>query len=359
MKHILTPIVINRLKYLAGYTLMAAIIAACTIQAADLPTESTASVFKGIPVDARIINKEKSSDQLVVTGTILANQEVSLVSELTRKITGIYVREGSMVKKGALLFELDRADLLAQMERLQQQEKLALLNEARFKDLIAKEAVAQQDYDEASTTLHVLQAEIRELDVMIDKTRITAPFAGQVGMINIHVGAVVSVNTLLAQLEDNSLVKVEFAVPEKYSNVIHIGSEEHFTTPADEREYKTVIVAKAASLSTDTRTLMVRGVVANPDGKLLPGQSARINLSLSATSSTTLAVASQALIPSPGGYTVFVSRNNIATAIPVQIGQRSTGKVEIVSGLNPGDTVITSNLLRLGTGTPVDLVSIH
>ncbi|HEU5292066.1 MAG TPA: efflux RND transporter periplasmic adaptor subunit, partial [Cyclobacteriaceae bacterium] len=316
------------------------------------------TAFNGIPVDAEIVNPEKSNDQLVVTGTILANQEVSLVSELTRKITGIYVREGSKVKKGAVLFELDRADLMAQLERLQQQEKLAVLNESRLKDLIAKEAVAQQDYDEASTNLNVLQAQIRELAVMIDKTRITAPFDGQVGMINIHLGAVVSVNTVLTELEDNSVVKVEFAVPEKYTNTIHIGSEEHFTTPADEREYKTKIVAKAASLSTDTRTLLVRGVVANPDGKLLPGQSARINLSLN-TSSTALAVSSNALIPSPGGYIVFVSRNNAATAIPVQIGQRSTGTVEIVSGLNPGDTVITSNLLRLGPGAPVDLVSIH
>lgn len=358
MKHLFTPVIIHRLKYLAGYALVVAFIAACTTQAADLPTESEAVAFKGIPVDAAIVNPGKSSDQLVVTGTILANQEVSLVSELTRRITGIYVREGSKVKKGAVLFELDRADLMAQLERLQQQEKLASLNESRLKDLIAKEAVAQQDYDEASTNLHVLQAQIRELDVMIDKTRITAPFDGQVGMINIHLGAVVSVNTVLAELEDNSVVKVEFAVPEKYTNVIHIGSEERFTTPADEREYKTRIVAKAASLSTDTRTLMVRGIVANPDGKLLPGQSARINLSLS-TSSTALAVSSHALIPSPGGYTVFVSRNNTATAIPVQIGQRSTGTIEIVSGLNPGDTVITSNLLRLGTGTPVDLISIH
>jgi membrane fusion protein (multidrug efflux system) len=358
MKHLLSPLVIYRLKYLAGYALLIAFIAACTTQAAESPKLPATVVFKGIPVDAAIVTPGKLSDQLVVTGTILANQEVSLVSELTRKITGIYVREGSMVKKGAVLFELDRADLLAQLERLQQQEKLALLNETRLKDLIAKEAIAQQDYDEASTNLRVLQAQIRELHVMIDKTRITAPFNGQIGMINIHQGAVVSVNTVLAELEDNSVVKVEFAVPEKYTNIIHIGSEERFTTPANEREYKTRIVAKAASLSTDTRTLTVRGVVENPEGRLLPGQSARINLSLS-TSSTALAVSSHALIPSPGGYTVFVSRKNTAAPIPVQIGQRSTGTVEIVSGLNPGDTVITSNLLRLGAGTPVDLISIH
>lgn len=358
MSTLFTTHLISRLRYLAGFSLLAAAIAACTIQAADMPASATTAAFKGIPVDAAIVTPGKISDQLVVTGTILANQEVSLVSELTRKITGIYVREGSLVKKGAVLFELDRADLLAQLERLRQQEKLAALNESRLKDLITKEAVAQQDYDEASTNLSVLQAQIRELNVMIDKTRITAPFDGQIGMINIHPGAVVSVNTVLAELEDNSVVKVEFAVPEKYTNLISIGSQEHFTTPANQQEYKTRIIAKAASLSTDTRTLLVRGVVANPDGKLVPGQSARITLSLN-TSSAALAVSSHALIPSPGGYTVFVARDHKAVSVPVEIGQRSTGTIEIVNGLSPGDTIITSNLLRLGTGTPVHLVAIH
>jgi membrane fusion protein, multidrug efflux system len=176
-------------------------------------------------------------------------------------------------------------------------------------------------------------------------------------MINTHVGAVVSVNTVLTDIQDNSIVKIEFSVPEKYTNVIHLGSQQVFTTPSDQAEFKTTVVAKAASLSTDTRTLLVRGVTANPQGKLLPGQSARITLSLN-TSSDALAVSSQALIPSPKGYVVFVARKNKAEAIAVQIGQRSTGQVEILEGLTPGDTVITSNLLRLSPGAPVALVSI-
>jgi membrane fusion protein (multidrug efflux system) len=272
-------------------------------------------------------------------------------------VVKVNVKEGSRVKQGTLLFRLDDADLLAQLERLRQQEKLALLNEQRLKDLISHEAIAQQDYDEVATHLKVLQAQISELQVTIDKTRITAPFDGQIGMINTHVGAIVSINTILTDIEDNSVVKIEFSVPEKYTNNIHVGSQPTFTTPSIEKELTTTVVAKAASLSTDTRTLLVRGVTPNPQGKLLPGQSARINLSLR-SSSDALAVASQALIPSPGGYAVFVARNNKAEIIPVQIGQRSTGSVQILKGLQPGDTVITSNLLRLSPGAPVAVVSI-
>lgn len=348
----------KNLQYAAGSAVLAAVVVACAIKAEELPaTAEATAVPSGVPVDATVIHPSELQDRLEVTGTVLANQEVDIVSELTRRVVKVNVKEGSKVKKGTLLFLLDQSDLLAQLERLHQQEKLAILNEKRLKDLIDHEAVAQQDYDEVATNLKVLQAQITELQTTIDKTRIAAPFDGQIGMINTHVGAIVSVNTVLTDIQDNSVVKIEFSVPEKYTNVIHAGSQQTFTTPSDQTEYKTTVVAKAASLSTDTRTLLVRGLTANPQGKLLPGQSARINLSLN-TSANALSVSSQALIPSPRGYVVFVAKNNKAEARPVQIGQRSTGQVEILQGLTPGDTVITSNLLRLSPGAPLTLVTI-
>lgn len=346
------------LKNLLLFASISIFIAACALKAGEMEKSDPVKKFSGIPVDAMVVSPAVMHDQLEVTGTILANQQVHIVSELTRKVVKVNVREGSHVKRGTLLFLLDDADLQAQLQRLRQQEKLASLNEQRLKDLLAHDAIAQQDYDEVSTNLSVLQAQIRELQVTIDKTRITAPFNGQIGMINTHVGAVVSVNTVLTEIEDNSVVKIEFSVPEKYTNVIAEGSEHTFTTPSSEKEFKTKVVARGASLSTDTRTLLVRGITNNPHGKLLPGQSARITLSLS-SSANALAVVSQALIPSPGGYAVFVSRNNKAEALPVQIGQRTSASVEIVSGLNAGDTVITSNLLRLSPGTAVSLVTVE
>lgn len=354
MAHLLKHRLFRNALVLAGIT---AIAVACTLQAGEREKTPRPKAFAGIPVDATVVTPRVLYDRLEVTGTILANQQVSIVSELTRKVVSVNVREGSNVKKGTLLFRLDDADLLAQLERLRQQEKLASLNEGRLKDLILHEAVAQQDYDEVATHLKVLQAQIRELEVTIDKTRITAPFDGHIGMINVHVGAVVSINTVLTDIEDNSIVKIEFSVPEKYSNVIALGSEPTFTTPSSDHSFKTRIIAKAASLSTDTRTLLVRGQTPNRGGELLPGQSARITLSLNASSGA-LAISSQALIPSPGGYKVFVVRKNSAKALPVQIGQRTTGSVEILEGLNPGDTVITSNLLRLSSGAPVSVASI-
>ena len=348
-------------KQISGYVLLTVIIAACTSRADDLSKHektSAAVILPGIPVDGLVIKPGIVSDELEVTGTLVANQQVDIVSELTRRVVRVNVKEGTKVKQGVLLFQLDDADLQAQLQRFRQQEKLAQLNEERLKDLIAHDAIAQQDYDEASTNLKVLQAQIQEVEVTISKTRITAPFDGQIGMINVHQGAIVSVNTLLADIEDNSVVKVEFSIPEKYTNVIQLGSDQTFTIASDQKQYTAKVVAKGASLNENTRTLLVRAVTANPQGKLLPGQSARISLALN-TSGEALAVTSQALIPSSSGYTVFVSHKNVVEIVPVEIGQRSEGAVEITKGLNKGDTVVTSNLLRLMPGSAVHFVTIN
>jgi membrane fusion protein (multidrug efflux system) len=310
-----------------------------------------------IPVDGMVVKPASLSEELEVTGSLVANQQVDVVSELTRKLVRVNVKEGSYVRTGDLLFQLDDQDLQAQLEKLSQQEKLALLNERRLRDLIKHEAVVQQDYDQAFTNLKVLQAEIAELQVMIGKTRIRAPFNGRIGIIRVYPGAIVSTNTILTNLEDNSVVKLEFSIPEKYANIITTGSQQRFTVASDSREYKASVIARESRLDASTRTLLVRAVSPNPGGILLPGQSARLRLSLH-ESNDALLVASQALIPSAGGYGVYLSKNSQVQLTPIEIGQRGAGSVEVSKGLHNGDTVITSNLLRLTPGSSVTFVTL-
>src|SRR5688572_32866129 len=196
MKSVFKNPLVKVLPYVLGFWLLAFIIEACVSKADDLSSKTVANKPTVVytPVDGVVVQPGKVSEELEVTGTLVANQQVEIVSELTRKVVRVNVKEGSKVKEGTLLFQLDDADLQAQLERLRQQEKLAQLNEERLKDLIANEAIAQQDYDQAATNLNVLHAQIRELQVMIDKTRITAPFDGQIGIINTHPGSIVSVN---------------------------------------------------------------------------------------------------------------------------------------------------------------------
>ncbi len=350
---------VKSFSYVLGFWTLAFVIESCISKADDLGKKDAPSkpAIVYTPVDGVVVQPGKVTEEIEVTGTLVANQAVKIVSEVTRKIIRVNVNEGAKVKKGTLLFQLDDDDLQAQLERLSQQEKLALLNEERLRDLFANDAIAEEDYDQASTNLKVLRAQIRELHVAIGKTRIKAPFDGQIGIINVHPGAIVTVNTVLAEIEDNSVVKVDFSVPEKYARVIIPGSVHSFSVASDDQRYQTKVIARAASLSENTRTLLVRAETPNPDGLLLPGQSARLKLALK-TSDEALSLASNALIPSSRGYSVFVSRKNTVQAVPVEIGQRSERSVVITDGLQKGDTVITSNLLRLMPGAPVQFVTL-
>lgn len=340
------------------YLFLIAIITGCFAEGKEKNETPVATpAVQTIPVDGNIIKPASLKEELEITGSLMANQQVDIVSELTRKIIRVNVREGAYVQAGQLLFELDNADLSAQLQRLRQQEKLALLNEERMRDLISHEAVVQQDYDQAFTNLKVLQAQIAELQVTISKTRIKAPFAGQIGIVHVYPGAIVSVNTVLANIQDNSVIKLDFLVPEKYAPVIPDGSEQKFTVASDTNQYTAKVVAREAKLDETTRTLLVRAVSKNPGRVLLPGQSARIHLALH-SSSNALMVSSQALIPTSQGYNVYVVKNNQVQVAPVEIGQRGPYTVEILKGVNNGDTVITSNLLRLSPGAGVHFVTL-
>jgi membrane fusion protein (multidrug efflux system) len=332
---------------------------ACTSRANESkPAASTAiAAAPGIPADVHVVAPGAVKQLIEIAGTLAANQEVSISSELTKKVVSVPVKEGHWVAKGALLFQLDDADLQAQMERLRQQEKLAALNEARLKDLIAHDAASQQDYDQAATNLAVLKAEIRQLETTIDKTRIRAPFSGKIGIIRTYPGALVSPNAPLTTIVDDAQIKVEFSVPEKYANLVNAGSRQSFTVEGDSTQYNASVISKQSFVDQATRTLLVRAIAANPGGKLVTGQSAHLAIALHTTNDA-LQIPSQSLMPSSQGYSVFLLRNGKAQVTPVAVGQRDAERVQITKGIQAGDTVIVSNQLRLSPGADVRVVNV-
>lgn len=331
---------------------------ACTSRANQSePATAAIAAAPGIPADVHIVAPGAVQQLIEIAGTLAANQEVSIASELTKKVVSVPVKEGHSVFKGALLFQLDDADLQAQMERLRQQEKLAALNEARLKDLIAHDAASQQDYDQAATNLAVLKAEIRQLETTIDKTRIRAPFAGKIGIIRTYPGALVSPNAPLTTIVDDAQVKVEFSIPEKYASLVNAGSRQLFTVEGDSTQYNATVISKESFVDHDTRTLLVRAIAANPKGKLVTGQSAHLAIALH-TSNDALQIPSQSLMPSSQGYSVFLLKNGKAQITPVTVGQRDAERVQITKGIQAGDTVIISNQLRLSPGADVRVVNL-
>ncbi|MFD2934246.1 efflux RND transporter periplasmic adaptor subunit [Spirosoma flavum] len=310
-----------------------------------------------IATDAFIVKRETITDELQTTGTIAANREVDLVSEVARKLVRVYVREGSYVNEGTLLYKLDDADLLAKKRRVVLQAKLAQLDEKRFRELLTTEAVNQQEYDKVLTNLNVLQAEIAMVDVDLAKTEIRAPFAGKLGLKRVDVGAYVTPSTVLSSFDDVSQVEVNFTIPEKYASDVRAGQAIQFTTENSSQPFVGRVVATDPKMEANTRSLLVRAISENRGGKLVPGASAKIAFILHVAQDG-IRVPTQALIPTAKGYSLFRLNGGKAERRDVKTGSRTKGTVQILEGLAIGDTVLTTNLLRLDTGIPVTVSSL-
>ncbi|MVM39984.1 efflux RND transporter periplasmic adaptor subunit [Spirosoma sp. HMF3257] len=324
------------------------------------PSKSAAAPPAGTKVatDVFVVKRETISDEIQTTGTIAANQEVDLVSEVARKLVRAYVREGSYVGQGTLLFKLDDADLLAKKQKIALQEKLAKLDEKRFRELLATEAVNQQEYDKILTNLNVLQAELAMVDVDLAKTEIRAPFSGRLGLKRVDVGAYVTPATVLSSFDDLSRVEINFTIPEKYASDVRAGQAIRFTTENSSQQFVGNVTATEPKLEANTRSLLVKAVSDNTTGKLVPGSSAKIAFALHVAQDGIL-IPTEALIPTAKGYSLFRMNQGKAERRDVKTGNRTKGTVQILSGLSIGDTVLTTNLLRLDTGVPVTISSVN
>jgi len=286
-------------------------------------------------------------------GTLLPNESVNVVAESSRRVVGVHFEEGNLIQRGALLFKLDDAALRADLMRLEGRHALAVANEARLASLGAQQLVSQQDYDRAVSELKAIVGEMEVLKVAIAQTSIRAPFTGRVGLRRVSQGAYVNTNTVLTTLQDVSQLKLDFTLPERYAAEVHRGQVFKFSVEGRGGSYSGRVVALEPGIDTNTRSLVVRGVVPNPGGQLTPGASASVLFEVGTVNG--ILIPSRALVPSIKGHSVFVLRDGKSVEQDVTIGVRTADNVQILSGLAQGDVVLTSNLLRLRAGIPVRL----
>lgn len=292
---------------------------------------------------------------LATVGTLRANEAVTLVSELARRLVKITVEEGSAVEAGAVLFKLDDSDLVAEIEEIDARLKLATINKARADTLLPRKAISQQDFDAATMELNLLLAQKHTKEVQVAKTEIRAPFAGRVGVRQVSEGAFVSPTTPLITLQDVSRIKVDFPLPERYASEIKVGQRFTFTVAGNGRVFEGTVTVLEPAIESTTRSLLVRGLCSSPQG-LLPGGFAEVSLALDGLANGFM-VPSQAIVPSPRGQGLYLLENGKAKLQPVEIGIRTADQVQILRGVKEGDLVATTNLLRIRPGLPVTAIA--
>lgn len=307
-----------------------------------------------LPVRAMILNPTSLDNRILASGTVLPDESVELSSEASGKITAIYFREGERVRKGDLLLTINDADLQAQLQRLKYQEDLLVEREFRQRKLLEKEAVSQEVYDQALADLNTNRAEIQLVEAQIYKTRIKAPFDGIIGLRGVSEGSYVTPNTRIASLVKMQPVKIEFSIPEQYASDVNPGNKISFTIGSTEESYEAYVYAIEPMIDQSTRTLRLRAIHPNDDLKIIPGSFATVELVLK-TYEQALTIPTEALVPLLGSQMVYIYKNGMAEPMEVQTGLRNSSMIQITSGLNSGDTLITTGILQLRKGMAVVL----
>lgn len=317
-------------------------------------TRSGAGAGSSIAVEVQVLQPQLLQSKINTTGTLLANEEVELRPEISGRVTGVHFQEGSRVQRGTLLLKINDSELRAQLARKESEEKLASSDEHRKRSLFEAKAISQEEYDKSINALRIVQADMEVTKSLIDKTEIRAPFDGVIGLRYVSEGGYVSPSLLAATMQDTDPMKVEFSVPEKYAHRLKDGLEIAVHIGEESEEYKGTIYAIESKIDPGTRTMKARARIPNPDGRLIPGSFARVDITLEEIQGA-IVIPTSALIPELNGAKVYVCENGAAKSVPVETGLRTERDIQITSGLSANDTLIVTGLLQLSDGKKIQI----
>ncbi len=324
-----------------------------------MTTTQEPTTSQGLQVNVIEIIPELLENSLNVTGSLIPNEMVNLRPEVAGLVKQVSFREGEFVKKGTPLIYLNDDELRAQFDRLNYTKKLFESQENRQKQLLEREAISQEEYDIALNQFNTNLADLRLIEAQLNKTVIRAPFDGVLGFREISIGGVISSADIITTIVNIDPIKIEFSIPERYANEIKVGATIFFRSNVSSEDAKGTVYAIEPTIDVTTRTLKLRAESPNGDRQFLPGMFARVRLVLNVEQNAML-VPSESLIPELSGYKVFVaSVDNKAESRVVTIGKRTESNVQILSGIKPGERVLTTGILQAREGTLLTITQIN
>jgi membrane fusion protein (multidrug efflux system) len=309
-----------------------------------------------LQAEAYVITPTVLNANILVAGSLLPFEETEIHPEVSGKVVKVSITEGAFVKRGTLLAKLFDGDLQAQLNKLNVQLKIAHKTQERQQELLKIGGISQQDYDLSLLNVSTIEADIQILKADINKTVIRAPFDGKIGFKNISNGAYITPATIITTIRQVNRLKLEFSVPEKYSNVVKVGNLISFTTESTPKKYSAKIMATESGITQENRSLKVLAVVEHVDKNITSGGFANVEFNLGDNAHAVM-IPTQAIIPQARDKKVIVYKNGVADFNTVVTGIRDSAKVEILNGLSIGDTVITTGLLAIKPGSKVQISS--
>ncbi|MDR0698558.1 MAG: efflux RND transporter periplasmic adaptor subunit [Tannerella sp.] len=308
-----------------------------------------------LSVNAAVMKKQSLSDKTISTGTTIPDEEVDLSFESSGKIVSIHFTEGTHVKKGDLLAKINDKPLQAELKKLEAQIPLAKERVFRQGTLLKKDAVSQEAYEQVTTELEKLMADIELVKAKILQTELLAPFDGIIGLRLVSEGAYVTPSTVVANLTKISPLKIEFSISESYASDVSDGTIISFYMESSDKmmqKYDAKVYAVESKVALETRTLKVRALYHNANEAILPGRYLSVEI-VRREIKDALAVPSEAIIPEMGKNIVYIYKNGEAKSAEIITGLRTESHVQALEGIQAGDTVITTGVMQLRTGMKI------
>jgi len=310
----------------------------------------------GIPVEITTPKIDTVVIDVMAVGTLRAAESVIIRSEISGRIISLHFSEGQTVKAGAVLVKLDPTEYEAGLAESTATVKLNTLNFNRIKDLLSKKLISRQAFDEAQAKLDESRAQQALDRTRLQKTKITAPFDGVLGLRNISEGAYIRAGDDLVTLNNMESVKLDFRTSELFLPKIKIGQTVKVEVDSyPDHNFLGKVYALNPVFDEETRTILLRARIPNPDKKLYSGMFARVRLVLE-THENAILIPEQAITPKGQDNFVYKLVDGKALLSKVILGQRHTGDVEILDGIKIDDTVITTGHLKLQDGAAVTVL---
>ena len=310
-----------------------------------------------LSVDAFVVRPNSISDNVEVPGSLLPFEETQIRAEVGGRIVALNIQEGAPVARGTVLVKLFDQDLQAQLKKLQVQMQIKVKTEERSAELLKINGISQQDYDLASLDVENLRADIEATQIAISRTEIRAPYNGRLGLRNVSLGSYISPTEIVTTIRQVDQLKLDFAVPEKYAKQITKGYKVKFRVDGGDSEHQATVIATENGVDQSTRTLRIKAVVTKTHAELVPGVFAKVNLQLG-KDDRALLVPTQALIPSARNKQVVVLHGDSVTFNVVETGIRDSAYVQVLKGIQAGDTIIISGLMAIRPNAKVKVAKV-
>jgi membrane fusion protein (multidrug efflux system) len=308
----------------------------------------------GLPVAVvtAAVSEQPLVRELKSLGTAQAREAVEITAKVSNVVTAIRFEDGQAVQAGEVLIELDSAQVRAELAVAEAAYAESLSQYQRAEELLPTQALSQAQFEQISATRLANAARVDVAKARLEDTLIRAPFKGKVGLRRVSVGSLISPGTVITTLDDSSVIKVDFGVPEANLTALRVGLPVLISSVAyPAQNFEGRVTSIDSRIDTESRSVLVRAEVLNEEGLLKPGMF--LNVSLQRDARTAIVIPEEALVPEEDRQYVYVVAAGLAEKRPIQIGARRPGVVEVIDGLRAGERIVIEGTIKLRQGGAV------